>query len=313
MATAIDLATIVSSATVAFVVSASILLLLKIWAVISPHVKSRQRFRGRILFEAGQELRRQVRHADALCYRQATAMLVFSVCFLTILVLGRRDWWVELPLWGWNVLGLGLVGAIGYYGHRFFLTVRRRLQLAYSRDANIALSHGLLHSISRGNRVFHSVPVDGHVIDNVVIGANGVYAVTVFAAPKPLAKRVRLKNGQLHFKPGEDTVSLVEHRQKIESLTRQLRSVVGRPVKVLSVIGVPGCQIIPADSDQDLVVNERSCVMLVGWRASGANLMDEEVEKITEFFLGSCNRRKKRRRGKDRRTGRRGRSRAKST
>ncbi len=303
MATTINLATIVSAATLAFLLSALTLLLTKIWAVIASHIKFRQRFRGRILFEAAEELRRQVRLTDALGYRQTTAILVFVVCFPTILVLGRRDWWPELPGWGWNALGLALVGAMGYYLHRFILTIRRRLHLAYQRDANIALSHGLLHSTSRGNRVFHSVPLDGHVIDNVVIGTNGVYAVSVIPPPKPAAKTVRLKNDQLRFTPGGDSVSLVEHRDKIQLLARELRSVVGHPVKVLSVIGVPGCRIVPTKSDQDLVVNEKSCVMLVGWRVSDANLMDEEVEKITEFFLGSCNRRKKRRLGKDRRTG----------
>ena len=51
MATTIDLAAVVSAATVAFVLSALILLLLKIWAVVSSHVKFQQRFRGRILFD----------------------------------------------------------------------------------------------------------------------------------------------------------------------------------------------------------------------------------------------------------------------
>ncbi len=308
MATTIDLATIVSAATAAFVLSALILLLSKVASIVSSQVKLRQRFRGGILFEPGEELRQQIRRIDGRRYRQTTAMLGFSVCFLTILVLGRRGWWAEPPAWGWNVLGFALVGAIAYYLLRFFLTVRRRLRLAYLRDANIALSHGLLHSISRGNRVFHSVPVGGHIIDNIVIGANGVYAVSVFAAPRRMAKTVRLKKGQLHFEPGQASVSLAEHRKKVELLARELTPVVGHPVKVLSVIGVPGCQVLPTGSDQDLVVNEKSCVMLVGWRVSDAYLMDEEVEKITEFLLGSCNRRKKRRRGKDRRTGARGRS-----
>ena len=159
MATTIDLAAIVSAAAVAFVLSASILLLLKLWAVVSSHVEFRQSFRGRILFEAGEELRRQVRQADALCYRQTTDMLVFAACFMTILMLGRRDWWAGFPATNWTVLGLALVGVLAYYLLRFFLTVRRRLHLAYLRDANIALSHGLLHSIARGNRVFYSVPV----------------------------------------------------------------------------------------------------------------------------------------------------------
>ncbi len=274
MATTINLATIVSAATLAFLLSALTLLLTKIWAVIASHIKFRQRFRGRILFEAAEELRRQVRLTDALGYRQTTAILVFVVCFPTILVLGRRDWWPELPGWGWNALGLALVGAMGYYLHRFILTIRRRLHLAYQRDANIALSHGLLHSTSRGNRVFHSVPVGGHIIDNIVIGANGVYAVSVFAAPRRMAKTVRLKKGQLHFEPGQASVSLAEHRKKVELLARELTPVVGHPVKVLSVIGVPGCQVLPTGSDQDLVVNETSCVMLVGWRVSDAYLMD---------------------------------------
>ena len=91
MATTIDLAVIVSAAAVAYLLSALILLLLKIWAVLSSQIKLRQRFRGRILFEAGEELRQQVRRTDALCFRQTTVILVFAACFLTILVLGRRD------------------------------------------------------------------------------------------------------------------------------------------------------------------------------------------------------------------------------
>ena len=126
-----------------------------------------------------------------------------------------------------------------------------------------------------------------------MIGANGVYPVTVIVTPRRLAKTVRLKKGQFHFEPGQDSVNLAEHHKKIALLARELTPVVGHPVKVLSVIGVPGCQVLPAGSDQDLVVNERSCVMLVGWRVSVAYLMDEEVQKITEFLLGSCNRQRK--------------------
>ena len=310
MTTTIDFATIVSAATVAFTLSALILLLSNVWVVLSSHVNFGQRFRGRILFEAGEALRRQVRRSDALCYRHITAMLVFSVCFLTILVLGRRDWWAELPIGIWIVLGLAVVGGMSYYLREFFLMVRDRAKLAYLRDANIALGHGLLHSIVKGNRVFHSVPVGGHIIDNIVVGANGVYAVNVIVPPKRLAKTVRLEKDQLYFEPGEDSVSLVEHRNKIKSLARELTPVVGHPVNVLSVIGVPGCQVIATGSDQHLVVNEKNCVMFTGWRVPDAYLMVEEAQKISEFLLWRCSRHKEKRRGKDRRTeGRRGKDR----
>jgi len=257
MTTSIDFATIISAATVAFAVSALILLLSNLWASFSSRFKFRKGFRGRILFEAGEELRRQVRRRDALCYRHIIAMLVFSVCFLTILVLGRRDWWAELPVGIWMVLGAALVGAMVYYLREFLLMVRSRARLAYLRDANIALGHGLLHSTVKGNRVFHSIPVGGDIVDNVVIGANGVYAVNVIVPPKHSAKTVQLKKDKLFFEPGNDSVSLVEHHNKIKSLARELTPVVGHPVKVLSVIGVPGCQVITTGSDKHLVVNER--------------------------------------------------------
>ena len=301
MTTSIDFATIISAAIVAFAVSALILLLSNLWASFSSRFKSRKGFRGRILFEAGEELRRQVRRRDALCYRHIIAMLVFSVCFLTILVLGRRDWWAELPVGIWMVLGAALVGAMVYYLREFLLMVRSRARLAYLRDANIALGHGLLHSTVKGNRVFHSIPVGGDIVDNVVIGANGVYAVNVIVPPKHSAKTVQLKKDKLFFEPGNDSVSLVEHHNKIKSLARELTPVVGHPVKVLSVIGVPGCQVITTGSDKHLVVNESNCVMLTGWRVPDAYLMSEEVQKIGEFLLWKCSRRKDRRRSKDRR------------
>jgi hypothetical protein len=196
---------------------------------------------------------------------------------------------------------------MGYYLREFFLMVRGRARLAYLRDANIALGHGLLHSIVKGNRVFHSIPVGDDIVDNVVIGANGVYAVNVIVPPKHSAKTVRLEKDHLCFEPGEDSVSLVDHRNRIKSLARELTPVVGHPVKVLSVIGVPGCQVITTGSDQHLVVNESNCVMLTGWRVPDAYLMSEEVQKIGEFLLWKCSRRKERRASKDRRTeGRRG-------
>ena len=302
MTTSIDFATIVSAATVAFAVSALILLLSNLWAYVSSRITFRQGFRGRILFEPGEELRRQVRRSDALCYRHIIAMLVFSVCFLTILVLGRRDRWAELPVGIWIVLGVALVGGMGYYLREFYLMVRGRARLAYLRDANIALGHGLLHSISKGNRVFHSIPVGDHRVDNVVIGANGVYAVNVIVPPKHSAKTVRLEKDQLYFEPGEKSVSLIDHHNRIKSLARELKPVVGHAVKVLSVIGVPGCQVVTTGSDNHLVVNERNCVMLTGWRVPDAYLMGEEVQKIGEFLLWKCSRSKERRGSKDRRT-----------
>ena len=83
--------------------------------------------------------------------------------------------------------------------------------------------------------MFHSVPVADQIIDNIVVGANGIYAVDVFAPPKQLAKTVRLEGNQLLFDIDDVSVSLAEHKKKIRLLVKELTPVVGHPVTVLSV------------------------------------------------------------------------------
>jgi hypothetical protein len=163
-------------------------------------------------------------------------------------------------------------------------------RLAFIRDANMATGHSLQNLTSNQNRVFHDVSCGSQTIDNVVVGLQGIYAISVIARIPGKDNRVRLRGDELSFAPGTECMSVSRSGVKSRQLAKEIGELLNQEVRVRSVIVVPGWEIESQVSDDYLIVNERSVVMLNGWKDERDFLMTEDVAKIQNMMTNRCTR-----------------------
>jgi hypothetical protein len=154
----------------------------------------------------------------------------------------------------------------------------------------MATGHSLQKLSANQNRVFHDVPCGSLVIDNVIVGLQGIYAVSVIARMPGKDNRVRLRGDTLTFAPEKQSLSVTRSGAKSVRLAKELGQLLGHEVRVRSVIAVPGWEIESQVSDDYLVVNERNLSMLSGWRDEQDFLMTEDVARIQGLLTKRCTR-----------------------
>ena len=163
--------------------------------------------------------------------------------------------------------------------------------LAYAAsDANMATGHALQKLTSNRNRAFHDVRCQAGIIDNVIVGLHGIYAISVIAKKPGKNNQVRLKGDELSFAPGKETISVSRSGKKSAQLARELRKIVNHEVRVRPVIAIPGWEVESQSSDDYLVVNERNLAMMSGWKEQADYLMDEDVAAIQNLLTKRCTR-----------------------
>ncbi len=225
---------------------------------------------------------------DRRLRRHRTAVLLFAVCFGILALLGRQHGWPELPTWGWVTVAM-LVAVVGTFAAaKAVQLVRYRRRLQSLLDADRVVAQRLDEVQLRGHRVFHAVPVGDSIIDHVVVGPIGVFAIQVVLPARPGAVTVSLARGSLTFGPGHGTAGLQPVIRGCAGLARELGRTVGHPVKIVPTLVVPGCKVVASDEERFLLTNEQNCVALVGWKDSAAYLMDDEVARISQWLAGRC-------------------------
>lgn len=276
------------AAAVALAVAAAFLLLSlpAHWLLRSRRPSSR--FAAAIMPEPAQRFRDAL---AALHRRQrliAGGALAFAAAFAAGMLLMPRVRPDILPAW----LGIVLAGlAAAAVAAALVFLVRGAVAmhgLRFVRDAGIAVGQGLLKLTGERNRVFHEVPCGNWVLDNLVVGLHGVYAVFVVARRPGRHNRLRLQGDQLLFAPGRHRLPLAPYFERCELLARELGKAVGLALRVRPVIAVPGWEIEHQAGDACLVVNERNLVMLRGWKDSREYLMHEDVERLHQVLADRC-------------------------
>ena len=165
-----------------------------------------------------------------------------------------------------------------------------RRQIKLLRDANIAIGHQLQHTAVGFGRVFHDIQTANGIVDHVVVGQGGIYAVNVIARPSAKNGTVEIRDNDLRFLPGERDICIVDTVAKTSRLERELSVMLNHRIRIRSVIAVPGWQIHGQTSDDHLVVNENNLPMLWGWKDKADYLMDEDVQAIHEQLTSRCRR-----------------------
>lgn len=285
-----ELEALSGAASIALISAIAFMLLAKSWHAVTKSVGRNSNFPGSVMREAAQRFREEMDRLTRRLRLYLTSAFVFLVIFSVSYFLRPREIFSDLPTWQ-SVVILAASGAAALYAAgRVVKVLLARRRTRFARDANIAAGHGLQKLTANRNRVFHDLPCGGGIIDDVIVGLHGVYAIYVVARRSGKDKRVRLNDDTLIFAPGEQSLSLAEFGQRTKQLAREFSKVLEHEVHVRSVIAVPGWEIDSQASDEYLVVNERNLAMLRGWKEQKDYLMNEDVEKLQSLLTERCTR-----------------------
>jgi len=236
---------------------------------------------------AGHFLAREMESIERRLRRHAIAVLLFGACFGVLAALGRDDL-PALPSWGPPVIAL-LLAAIGAFAAAKGIALLRYLsRLRKLFEASQRVAQRLEEVQRRGHRVFHSVPVGNRIVDHVIVGATGVFAVQLVVPASAGASTVSMARGSLHFGPAHGTFSLQPAVEAFARLAKELGQAVGHPVRVVPMLIVTCGRVESRDDDRYLLTNEQNCVTLVGWKDPAAYLMEDEISRICDWLSVRC-------------------------
>jgi hypothetical protein len=279
-----DIESFSGAATVALASTIVFILITKSWQIISRTVSSTPSFSDSIMREAAQRFRDEFDRLSAAQSTYLSAGLVFVVLFIAAYVLNAERIYTGYPVWQLHlflaVLALGGLLALA----RLVQTFVTRHQIKLLRDANIAIGHQLQRIATGFGRVYHDVETSAGIIDHIIIGQNGAYAINVFAQRPAKNGSVDLENNNLVFSPSDKTLSTLQTGKCTAALEREFRRLLDHRVRVRSVIAVPGWQIHEQSSEEHLLVNDRSLPMLRGWKDQADYLMNEDVDALHDML-----------------------------
>lgn len=285
-----DIESISGAATIALASTLVFVLVARSWQLLNRTVGSTPSFSHAIMREAAQRFRDEFERLTATQATYLSAGLVFVVLFAAAHTLDAHRLFNGYPRWQLYLLLAALTAGAALVAWRLVRLVWHRHEIRLLRDANIAIGHQLQRIASGLGRAYHDVETSAGIIDHVIVGPSGAYAVNVVARPAAKNGTVGLANGELVFEPGGKTASVVETGERIASLEREFRRLVDHRVRVRSVIAVPGWDINRQGSDEHLLVNERNLPMLKGWKDKSEFLMNEDVDALHDFMTRRCSR-----------------------
>lgn len=283
-----DIEAVSGAATVALTTTIVFLLIAKFWSALSRTVGSGPNFADSIMHEAAQRFRDELDRLSASQSIYLSGALVFAMLFAAAYVLRAQELFIGYPDWQ-LYLQLGfLFLALVFAAYQLGITIVAGRQIRFQRDANIAIGHQLQQISSGVTRVFHDVETSAGVVDHVVVGQNGIYAINVVARRGGKGNAVRLEDNALQFPKAKSQYSIVNIAARSTRLEKDFRALLGHKIRVRSVIAVPGWEIGEQSSEQHLLVNERNIAMLRGWRDSSDHLMNEDVEALQKDLTAKC-------------------------
>ena len=286
-----DIEAISGAATVALTSTILFLLVAKSWNALSRTVGSTPNFADSIMQEAAQRFRDEL---DRLSSSQATYLsgaLVFIVLFVAAYILQAQDLFAGYPAWQlWLQMSFLALTAL-FAAWRLGRTVLTRRQVRFVRDANVAVGHQLQQISTGANRVFHDVVTTAGVVDHVLVGQTGIYAVNVVARRAGKNGSAILRGNNLSFSNRQEQTPLVKITASTARLEKEICHLLGHKIRVRSVIAVPGWDIGEQANENHLLVNERTIAMLRGWKDQSDYLMNEDVDELQRDLTTRCRRR----------------------
>ena len=285
-----DIEAISGAATVALTSTILFLLVAKSWNALSRTVGSTPSFAESIMHEAAQRFRDELERLSSSRAIYLSGTLVFLVLFAAAYVLQAQNLFAGYPAWQlWLQIGFLAVAAL-IAGWRLGRTVLAYRQVQFVRDANVAVGHQLQQISTGANRVFHDVKTSAGIVDHVVVGQTGVYAINVVARRGGKNGSAVLRDSYIAFSNSEERTPIVDVTASAVRLEKEVSRLLGHKIRVRSVIAVPGWDIGEQASQKHLLVNERTIPMLRGWRDQSDYLMNEDVDALQKELTVRCRR-----------------------
>lgn len=286
-----DIEAISGAATVALTSTILFLLVAKSWSALNRTVGSTPSFADSIMRESAQRFRDELERLTSSQSIYLSSALMFVVLFGAAYVLQARHLFEGYPSWQlWLQIGFLAFAAI-VATWRIGRTILARRQIKFMRDASVAVGHQLQSIATGANRVFHDIETSAGVVDHVLVGQAGIYAVNVIARRGAKKGNATLNGNDLHFADNEDSVAVVDITASTARLEKEISKLLGHKIRVRSVIAVPGWDIGDQASDRHLLVNERTIAMLRGWKDQSDYLMNEDVDVLQQELTARCQRR----------------------
>ena len=285
-----DIQAISAAATVAIACAMIFLVAARSWQILSRALSTHSRFADSIMSEAAQRFRDELSDLSRDQSTYLGAGLVFLVMYVMGTAFQAPDLFEGYPEWQLYVLLASLVAAAAYAAWRLIKTILAWRQVRLMRDASIAVGHQLQRIAPDHGRTFHDVPTAFGVVDHLLLGSGGIYAVNVFAHRNARKGSASLVAGELNFPNAKSPHSISDQVTATRRLEKELGKQLGRTVRVRSVVAVPGWDIDKQQDPDHLLVNERTLPMLRGWKDPADYLMDEEVERLQTYLTERCKR-----------------------
>lgn len=285
-----DIEAISGAATVALTSTIFFLLVAKSWNVLSRTVGSTPNFAESIMHEAAQRFRDEFERLTSSQAIYLSGTLVFLLLFAAAYTLQAQVLFAGYPSWQLWLQIAFIVFASGLAVWRLGRTIHARRQIRFMRDANVAIGHQLQQISTGANRVFHDVTTGAGMVDHVLVGQTGIYAVIVVARRGGKTGSAMLENNELSFSNSDDTLCIVDTTASVARLEKEICRLLGHKIRVRSVIAVPGWDIGEQASERHLLVNERTIAMLRGWKDQSDYLMNEDVDILQNELTVRCRR-----------------------
>lgn len=269
-----------TAGTLAIVIAAMFLAAARIWQALTGFAAGGPVFPDSTMREAAQRFRDEADQLRGNYASYLAALLVFCLIFATALGLDVRGFYEGYPAWQLSIVVIVLGAAAVFAFYKVATTLRRLAATRFQRDANIAVGHQLLRLAASQGSVFHDIEIGDGVIDHILLGHNGVYAVHVIARRGNGSARLNGENLEL----GDVGRSLEKFTNQVYKLSAAFSNEVGHKIKVRSVIAVPGWAVEEQSSEKHLLVNERTLPMLTGWKSKSGYLMNEDLTAINAFL-----------------------------
>lgn len=283
-----DLAVIAYAVAIAALAATAFALLFCAGRALATLLRRRPAFLTTVANEPGERLRRRWQLLGQQASLLLTSLLVFIIAAGALTFAeppvpdALRVRWLQIG--GIVVAGLGVAAVVARALH--YALARRRLALRI--DAAIAVAQSLARITANRNRVFHDVPTAFGVLDHVVAGLHGVYAVKVFARQPGKDNSLRLDENALHFGDGKRPVSLKQVRKIADRFSRECSKALKHDVHVRLVLAVPGWDIAAQTASDLLIANERNISMLTGWKDERDYLMNDDVDALQRYLDQRC-------------------------
>jgi len=285
-----DIEAISGAATVALTSTILFILVAKSWSALSRTVSSTPSFADSIMQEAAQRFRDEL---DQLSRSQSiylSGALVFLMLFVAAYVLRAQELFAGYPSWQLWLQIAFLSLATCFAAWRLGNTVLARRNVKFVRDANVAIGHQLQQISTGANRVFHDVETSAGVVDHVLVGQTGIYAVNVVARRGARNGSAVLDGNELSFSNSDKALQIIDVTAATARLEKEICQLLGHKIRVRSVVAVPGWEIAEQASEQHLLVNERMIAMLRGWKDQSDYLMNEDVDLLQQELTARCRR-----------------------